>query len=67
MVWKKIVKVFALSACPKCGNNGFDAQPGTDLDHLDDPQAKVKCGRCGYICTANEFMRRVDSGEQTKP
>ena len=29
MVWKKVVKVVAVSACPKCGNNGFDPEPGT--------------------------------------
>ena len=67
MVCKKIVKVIAVSACPKCGNNSFDPEQGTDLDHLDDPQAKVKCCRCGYICAANEFMRRVNSREQTEP
>jgi predicted nucleic-acid-binding Zn-ribbon protein len=67
MVWKKVVKVVAVSACPKCGNNGFDPEPGTDLDHLDDPQAKVKCAVCGHTCTANEFMRRVGGEERTKP
>jgi ribosomal protein S27AE len=56
MTWKKIVKVTAVSACPKCGNGGFDLEPDADID---DPQTRVKCGRCGYICPANEFMRSV--------
>jgi hypothetical protein len=60
MVWKKIVRVTAVSACPKCGNNAFDFGPGADID---DPHAIVKCGACGHICPASEFARRIVHSE----
>jgi hypothetical protein len=32
MTWKKIVRLVAVSACPKCGNPAFDLEPGYDID-----------------------------------
>lgn len=43
MAWEKIVKVVAVSACPVCGNGGFDFELGADID---DAQAMVRCGKC---------------------
>jgi transcription initiation factor TFIIIB Brf1 subunit/transcription initiation factor TFIIB len=63
MVWKKIVEIVAVSACPKCGNRGFDLEPGSDME---DPRANVKCGKCGYVCQADEFMRPVLPDERKK-
>jgi hypothetical protein len=60
--WKKIVQVTAISACPKCGNRGFDLEPGGDID---DPRAMVKCGKCGHVCPADEFSRAVDPQYKT--
>lgn len=32
MAWKRIVQIItAVSGCPKCGNSGFDLEPGADL------------------------------------
>jgi ribosomal protein S27AE len=63
MVWKKIVQVTGVSACPRCGNGAFDFEPG---ECMDDPDAKVKCGQCGYVCSGSEFIRRVDPDQQPK-
>ncbi len=56
-VWKKVVQVVAVSACPKCGNRAFDPEPGTNID---DPQGLVRCGKCGYVCLSSEFMKPVE-------
>jgi len=32
MVWRKVVKITAVSACPNCGNGGFDLESQSDLD-----------------------------------
>lgn len=61
MAWKKVVRVVAVSACPKCGNSGFDFEPGHDMD---DPEAMVRCGRCGYVCRIDEFTRPVATSQQ---
>jgi ribosomal protein S27AE len=55
--WKKIVQVVAVSACPKCGNSGFDLEPGADID---DPHARIRCGKCGYVDQAAKFMKPVN-------
>jgi ribosomal protein S27AE len=57
MVWKKVVRVAAKSACPACGNSTFDFAPGADID---DPQAPVICAKCGYACSSDKFVRPVD-------
>ena len=62
MAWEKIVRVVAVSACPKCGNGGFDLMPGEDID---DPKALLKCGRCGHVCSSDKAMRRVPPSDQT--
>jgi hypothetical protein len=57
-VWKKVIEVVAVSACPKCGNRAFAPEPGTNID---DPQGfLVRCGKCGYVCLSSEFMRPVE-------
>jgi len=56
MAWNKIVHITAVSACPKCGNPGFDLEPGEDVDDLN---ARIMCGQCGYICPGGEFWRPV--------
>jgi hypothetical protein len=61
MALRKIVRAVAISACPKCGNRGFDLQPGADLD---DPSAEVKCGACGHVCPADRFMRPLADHER---
>jgi hypothetical protein len=55
-VWEKVVQVVAESACPKCGNRAFDPEPENNIE---DPKGLVRCGKCGYVCPANEFTRRV--------
>ena len=50
-----------MSACPKCGNGGFDLEPGF---HLDDPSPQVKCGTCGHVCASEEFMRPLREDER---
>jgi predicted nucleic-acid-binding Zn-ribbon protein len=57
MTWKKVVRVTAVSACPKCGNPAFDPEPGSDLD---DPHALVKCGKCGWIGPVDKFVKPVE-------
>jgi hypothetical protein len=64
MVWKKIVRITAVSACPKCGNSGFDLEPGEDMDDLD---ALVRCGRCGHVCASGKFLRPVHPEHQPEP
>jgi ferredoxin len=61
MAWEKVVQIVAVSACPKCSNQAFDLEPGTEMD---DPQGLVKCGQCGYVCPGNEFMKPVDSADK---
>ena len=61
MVWKKVVRV-TVAACPKCGNRAFDFEPGHDMD---DPEAVVRCGRCGHVCRVDEFMRPIAPDEQS--
>jgi hypothetical protein len=61
MTWRKIVQAVAVSACPECGNAAFDLEPGEDLD---DPNAKVKCGACGFVCSADKFMRSLGDHER---
>ncbi len=56
MAWKKIVEVVAVSACPVCGNAGFDFEPGADID---DPEALIKCGEYGHACQIGKFSNRV--------
>ena len=56
--WKKVVQVVAMSACPVCGNLGFNLEPQADMD---DPHAMVKCGSCSYVCQVDRFMRAVKS------
>jgi uncharacterized Zn finger protein len=56
MAWKKVVMVVAVSACPVCGNGGFDLESGADID---DPHALVRCGKCGHVCTADQFSKSV--------
>jgi rubredoxin len=56
MVWKKIVERVAVSACPVCGNGGFNFEPDADID---DPHAMVKCGKCGFVYRVDEGMRLV--------
>lgn len=58
MARKKIVEVTAISACLKCGNPAFDLEPGQDLD---DPGARVRCGKCGHVGTEGEFLRTIRS------
>jgi len=57
MAWKKVVQLVALSTCPKCGNHGFDPEPGQNLEN---PHALVKCGACGHVCEAQQIMREVN-------
>jgi uncharacterized Zn finger protein len=64
MIWKKIVRIVAVSACPKCGNGGFDIEPGYDID---DYEAMVRCGACGYVCRSPEFSRPVTPTPETAP
>ena len=52
MALEKIVRLVAISACPGCRNPGFDLESGADVD---DYEAMVRCGACGYVCPANEF------------
>jgi ferredoxin len=60
-VWKKVVQLVAASACPKCGNQAFDPEPGTGRN---DPQGMVRCGKCGYVCPVDEFMKPVDRADK---
>jgi uncharacterized Zn finger protein len=62
MTWKKVVKLVAVSACPICGNRGFDLEPGADIDDL---RAMVRCGKCGHVCPAYQFMKTPESKETT--
>jgi hypothetical protein len=59
MAWEKIVQLVAVSACPECGNRGFDVEPGYDMR---DEDAMVHCEKCGHVCHILKFMRRVNSG-----
>jgi hypothetical protein len=51
MAWNKVVKVVAVSACPVCGNGGFNFEPGADID---DPQAM-------NAASADTFLRLTNS------
>jgi hypothetical protein len=62
MAWEKVVKVVAMSACPICGNGGFNFEPDADID---DPQAMVRCGKCRHVCQAEKFIKPV-SGAPTE-
>jgi ferredoxin len=57
MVWEKIVRIVAVGKCPRCGNGGFDLEPGEDLDDL---HALVRCGACGHVCPLDHFISPVD-------
>ena len=37
-------------------HSGFDLEPGEDID---DQNARVRCGKCGYVCAGGAFMRSV--------
>jgi ferredoxin len=56
MTWKKVVRVVGVSVCPVCGNPAFNFEPGADVD---DPHALVRCGKCGHVCTADQFHKPV--------
>jgi hypothetical protein len=60
-VWKKVVQVVAMSACPKCGNRAFDREPETNIG---DPKGLVRCGKCDYVCEVSDFMRPVESADK---
>ncbi|ESZ13468.1 hypothetical protein X735_19370 [Mesorhizobium sp. L2C085B000] len=51
MAWIKVVQRIGFIVCPKCENRGFELQPGEDIDNA---SAKIRCGRCGYVCSADE-------------
>jgi ferredoxin len=64
MAWEKVAKVVAVSACPVCGNDGLDFERGVDID---DPQAIVRCGKCGHLCPADKFIKpATDKPYRTK-
>jgi hypothetical protein len=60
---KKVVEVVGVSACPVCDNGAFDLEPGADID---DPHALVRCGKCGHICPADQFVKAVRESEGAK-
>lgn len=61
MAWIRVVERTGYAVCPKCGNPGFDLEPGEDIDDVD---AKIRCGKCGYVCPADEWpMRSEDKPE----
>lgn len=64
MAWEKIVQLVAVGACPRCDNRGFDFEPGANMD---DPAAMVRCGACGYVCPASEFVRAVEQPKDNNP
>lgn len=52
MAWVRVVERIGYGVCPKCGNPGFDLEAGEDIH---DERAKIRCGKCEYICSANEW------------
>jgi hypothetical protein len=54
MAWKKIAETVGVSACLVCGNPAFDFVPGADMD---DPQALVRCGKCGHVCPCHSVHK----------
>jgi ferredoxin len=60
MTWKKVVKVVGVSECPVCGNPAFDFEPNADID---DPRALVRCGKCGRVCPADQFIKSVQESK----
>jgi hypothetical protein len=64
MTWEKIVRVVGVSACPVCGNGGFDLEPGADVD---DQHVPVRCGKCGHVCPADQFMKSVADSNPASP
>ncbi|CDX55890.1 hypothetical protein MPL3365_210118 [Mesorhizobium plurifarium] len=62
MAWIKVARRTGFAVCPMCGNRGFDLEPGEDVH---DENAKIKCGNCAYVCSANEWHIVSEDRSQT--